>query len=94
MTIPVLSYLMPDVPLYLVRLSPDLTTKARRTRRRFQNKLVKNLRDALSGLGGQHYVRNKWDRIYVQADHPGVVQRIAGVFGVGSVSRVDGACPA
>jgi thiamine biosynthesis protein ThiI len=92
-TIPVLSYLMLDIPLYLVRLSPDLTTKARRTRRRFQNRLVKNLRDALLGLGGQHHVRNKWDRIYVQADHPGAAQRIAGVFGVGSVSRVDARIP-
>lgn len=84
---------MPDLPLYLVRLSPDLTTKARRTRRRFQKRLVQNLRDALSGLGGQYYIRNKWDRIYVQADHPGSAHRIAGVFGVASVSRVDARLP-
>jgi thiamine biosynthesis protein ThiI len=84
---------MSDLPLYLVRLSPDLTTKARRTRRRFQKRLVQNLRDSLSGLGGQHYIRNKWDRIYVQADHPGSARRIAGVFGVASVSRVDARLP-
>ena len=84
---------MSDLPLYLVRLSPDLTTKARRTRRRFQKRLVRNLRDALSGLGGQYYLRNKWDRIYVQADHPDSALLIASVFGVGSVSRVDARLP-
>ena len=36
---------------FLVRLAPELTTKSRRTRRRFQNRLVANIKDALAPLG-------------------------------------------
>jgi tRNA uracil 4-sulfurtransferase len=82
------------LPLYLVRLAPEVTTKSRRTRRRFQDRLVANLDDALAGLGGARAIRNKWDRIHVEAEHPGAAERIAGVFGVSSVSRVDARVPA
>ena len=82
------------VPLYLVRLAPEVTTKSRRTRRRFQDRLVHNLRDALAGLGGGHDIQNLWDRLFIEADHPGAAERIAGVFGVSSVSRVDARVPA
>ena len=80
-------------PLFLVRLSPELTTKARRTRRRFQEKLARNLQDALACLGGQSSVRNKWDRFLIESDHPGAAERIAGVFGISSVSRVEARVP-
>ena len=82
----------PD-PLYLVRLAPEVTTKSRRTRRRFQGRLVKNLDDALAGLGGPHTIRSRWDRILVEAEHPGAAERIGTVFGVSSVSRVDARIP-
>src|SRR5437868_1824144 len=78
---------------FLVRLSPELTTKSRRTRRRFQDQLVKNLRDALNRLGGRFEVRSLWDRLVVEAEHPGALDRIAGVFGVSSVSRIDARVP-
>ena len=78
---------------YLVRLSPELTTKSRRTRRRFQAQLVRNLRDALDALGGRHDVRNLWDRLTVEAEHPAASERIARVFGVSSVSRIDARVP-
>jgi thiamine biosynthesis protein ThiI len=84
----------PAHPLYLVRLAPEVTTKSRRTRRRFQERLVANLGDALASLGGAHSIRNKWDRIHVEAEHPGAAERIADVFGVSSVSRVDARVPA
>ena len=74
---------------HLVRLAPEVTTKSRRTRRRFQDRLTANLENALAGLGGAYHVRNRWDRIHVEAEHPGAAERIAGVFGVSSVSRVD-----
>ena len=80
--------------LYLVRLAPEVTTKSRRTRRRFQDRLVANLDDALAGLGGAHAVRNRWDRIHVEADHAAAAERIALVFGVSSVSHVDARIPA
>ena len=78
---------------YLVRLAPELTTKSRRTRRRFQIQLVRNLRDALGALGGRHDVKNLWDRLTVDAEHPGAGERIARVFGVSSVSRIDARLP-
>ena len=82
------------LPLYLVRLAPEVTTKSRRTRRRFQERLVANLDDALAGLGGARSIRNCWDRIHVEAEHPGAPERIGDVFGVSSVSRVDARVPA
>ena len=81
-------------PLYLVRLAPEVTTKSRRTRRRFQDLLVRNLKDALGGLGGHVRVTNLWDRLFIEVEHPGAALRIAGVFGVSSVSRVDARVPA
>jgi thiamine biosynthesis protein ThiI len=83
----------PALTPYLVRLAPELTTKSRRTRRRFQDRLVHNLRDALRGLGGRHEVRSLWDRLMVEADHPEAGARIARVFGVSSVSRIDARLP-
>ena len=63
----------PPLTSYLVRLAPELTTKSRRTRRRFQIQLVRNLRDALAELGGRHDVKNLWDRLTVDAEHPGAI---------------------
>ncbi len=83
----------PATPLYLVRLSSELTTKARRTRRRFQETLGRNLRDALGCLGGEWTFQNKWDRFLIESDHPGAAARIAGVFGISSVSRVEARVP-
>ncbi len=72
--------------LILIRLSGEITTKSKRTRRRFTERLAGNLRDALAreGLGGE--VESGWDRIYVRteaADAPDVLRR---VFGVRSLS--------
>lgn len=72
--------------LVLVRLSGEITTKSKRTRRRFTGRLTENLRDALTreGLGGE--VEPGWDRIYVRTegnDAPEVLRR---VFGVRSLS--------
>ena len=40
-----------DRQLLLVRVAPEVATKARRTRRRFQRCLTENLRDALRTAG-------------------------------------------
>lgn len=85
---------MADPILYLVRLGPEVTTKSRRTRRRFQHRLVRNLEDAMASLGAGATVLNRWDRIHVETDHPGALARLARVFGVSSVSRVDARLPA
>jgi thiamine biosynthesis protein ThiI len=75
--------------LYLVRIASELATKARGTRRRFTERLVANLRDALriNGIGAR--VTSRWSRILVEADAPGAERTIASVFGVSSVSEVD-----
>ena len=74
---------------FLVRLSPELTTKARRTRRRFQRRLVANLRDALATLDGSSAIESRWSRLLVEADDPLAPACAAAVFGVSSVSVID-----
>lgn len=80
--------------LFLVRVAPEITTKSRRTRRRFQARLVRNLHDALSRAGIAHEVDGRWSRIFVTAGDRGALNRIASVFGVSSVSEVDARVPA
>ena len=72
--------------LVLIRLSGEITTKSRRTRRRFAERLVANLRDALAreGLGGE--VEPGWDRIYVRTRGEGAPEVLRRVFGVRSLS--------
>ncbi|HDI11251.1 MAG TPA: hypothetical protein ENF77_02875, partial [Candidatus Acetothermia bacterium] len=70
----------------LIRLSGEITTKSRRTRRRFTERLVGNLQDALAreGLGGE--VEAGWDRIYVRTEGNGALEVLRRVFGVRSLS--------
>ena len=79
---------MPPHHLYLVRLSGELSTKARATRRRFADRLVGNLRDALARGGLEGRVIGRYDRIYVESDEP-ADSVLARVFGVQSLSRVE-----
>jgi thiamine biosynthesis protein ThiI len=74
---------------FFVRLAPEVTTKSRRTRRRFQAQLVDNIKDALATAGGWHSVDDRWTRIVVDAPDAGAPERVARVFGVSSVSVVD-----
>jgi len=70
----------------LIRLSGEVTTKSKRTRRRFTERLVENLRDALAreGLGGE--VEPHWDRIYIHTEGTGAPEVLRRVFGVRSLS--------
>ena len=81
------------MPLFLVRLAPEIATKARGTRRRFQQRLARNLRDAL-GANPKPRIEDKWSRLFVTTDDPSAGDRIAAVFGVASVSEVDARVPA
>ncbi|HZD04947.1 MAG TPA: THUMP domain-containing protein, partial [Longimicrobiales bacterium] len=74
---------------FMVRLAPEVTTKSRRTRRRFQRRLVANIEDALASGGFEHRVENRWNRIHVQASDREAVERVATVFGVSSLSPVE-----
>ena len=87
----------------LLRLSPDLTIKADRTRRRFLRLLKHNLADALRSHGFDYTIEPGWVRLVVEAQGGGgSVGGFAGVaagesaadvvrrvFGVHSVSLVQ-----
>jgi thiamine biosynthesis protein ThiI len=75
--------------LYLTRISGEIATKARGTRRRFQRSLVHNIRDALESSGITCRVDARWSRILVEAADSSAGRRIASVFGVSSVSQVE-----
>lgn len=77
--------------LLLIRLSGDLGTKARETRRRFVKRLVRNLRDALKSEDADARVVRTHDRIFVETPAGGARDAsavVARVFGVQSVSQV------
>ncbi len=76
--------------MILIRLSGEITTKSRRTRRRFAERLTENLRDTLAreGLGGT--VEPGWDRIYVRTEGNGAPEVLRRVFGVRSLSVAVG----
>ncbi|MGH7699485.1 MAG: tRNA uracil 4-sulfurtransferase ThiI [Gemmatimonadales bacterium] len=80
--------------LFLVRLASEIATKARGTRRRFQQRLVRNIRDALRAAGIEASVEDCWSRLYVETGDRSAGGRVAAVFGVGSVSEVEARIPA
>ncbi len=80
--------------LFLVRVAPEVATKARRTRRRFQQRLVRNMRDALAAADIDSRIDPRWSRILVEASDRSALKRLAAVFGVSSVSQVEARLPA
>lgn len=80
--------------LFMVRLAPEVTTKSRRTRRRFQRRLCRNLEAALDSAGFGHRVESRWTRILVEASDAAALERARSVFGVSSLSPVDARVPA
>lgn len=78
----------------MLRLSGEVSTKSRRTRSRFQKRLVRNLRDALESQGVEARVENAWSRLFVSAADPGALEPLGRVFGISSFSRLEGECPA
>ncbi len=88
---------------YLVRIASEVASKSNRTRRRFHQRLVRNLRDALTCDGAAVKIRDRWSRLYVQVDAPGggasdaaasdrhAMRAAQRVFGISSFSRVDAA---
>lgn len=75
--------------LMLVRFSGDITTKGRATRRRFIQRLGKNLKDALKSEGATSRVARTHDRLLVEVRGEGSLDAAGRVFGVQSVSRVQ-----
>lgn len=69
--------------LVLIRLSAELSTKARGTRRRFMRRLVENIRDALRSTDAHFDVESQWTRVFVRTDASAdgirVLQRVPGI---------------
>lgn len=84
----------PDSTRCLVRLAPEITTKSRRTRKRFQRVLCENIRDALRSLDAPYDVDPRWTRILVESGSPDAPELMADLFGVSSVSPLDACIPA
>jgi thiamine biosynthesis protein ThiI len=74
--------------LLAVRFSGDITTKAAPTRRRFVQRMVRNLKDALKTQGTRGQVTRTHNRLYIELDAAADPLPLARVFGVQSISRV------
>lgn len=75
--------------LVLVRLSGEVSTKARSTRRAFATRLVRNLRDVLAAEGEGGSIERRYDRIFVWLERPEHAEALARVFGLQSLSRAE-----
>ena len=72
--------------LALLRLSGEISTKARETRWRFVSQMLRNVRDALRSEGIAYTLTRRHDRIFVELAEPRGAEVLARVFGVQSVS--------
>lgn len=79
----------PAPRLAVLRLSGELSTKARATRRRFVDQLVLNLRDALASEGVEAEVERAHERIYLRPADARAVELASRVFGVQSISLAE-----
>lgn len=81
--------------LVLLRLSTELATKSKGTRRRFMRKLVENLREALHATGAGYRIDSQWSRIFVKtAASPDALTVLRRIPGLSSYSIVVARCPA
>lgn len=77
----------------LVRLSAELSTKARGTRRRFLKKLVENVRNALATTQARFEVESQWTRLYIRTEAaPEQLEVLKRVAGISSYSLVLAHC--
>jgi thiamine biosynthesis protein ThiI len=74
--------------LYLLRLGGEVTTKSRPVRARFQERLRRNIEEALRAAEVTHRVRNEWSRLFVEADSAAALEPLTRVFGIHSLSAV------
>jgi thiamine biosynthesis protein ThiI len=79
--------------LFIVRVAAEVATKARGTRRRFQQQLGRNLRDALAAAGIEGRVDVRWSHVLVEASDAVALRPLASVFGVSSVSEIEARLP-
>jgi tRNA uracil 4-sulfurtransferase len=80
--------------LFLVRLSAELSTKARGTRRRFTRQLVDNIRDGFTAGGARAHVEDQWTRVFVRTSRPAAAEVLGRIPGISSYSRIEARCRA
>jgi len=78
--------------LAMLRLAGEVTTKSNRTRRRFHRRLVRNLRDALSGAEGEVRIDRRWSRLFVRGPDRSILEPLGRIFGLASYSEIEGVC--
>ena len=79
----------PNPTLALLRLSGEISTKARETRFRFVSQLLRNAGDALRSEGIGYSLSRRHDRIFVELAEARGAAALARVFGVQSVSLAE-----
>ena len=80
---------------FVLRLASELTRKSNKTRRRFQRRLIANLREALTSVSsGSFEIEDRWSRIFVDLEEPTASKVFRRVFGIHSYSPVDDTIPA
>ena len=75
--------------LFILRHSGDFYTKARKTRLRFQQRLAKNVEDALTSHGIPHRLEKTWSRFYLETPELRATEVLTRVFGLQSVSLAE-----
>jgi thiamine biosynthesis protein ThiI len=80
---------VPEARIAVLRLSGELSTKARATRRRFLTELVKNLRDALASEGIEAQVERAHERLYLAPADARALDAASRVFGIQSLSLAE-----
>jgi len=79
---------MPD-QLLILRHSGDFYTKSRKTRVHFQNRLLKNIRDALTANGIPYRLERTWSRSYLETPDARAAEVLSRIFGLQSVSVAE-----
>jgi thiamine biosynthesis protein ThiI len=72
--------------MWLIRLSSDLTTKASNTRKRFQARLKRNIKDSLKVHEIEFTLSTNWSRFYIESDDPRVPELLKHIFAIHSFS--------
>ena len=75
--------------LILIRLSGEISTKAKGTRARFTKRLVNNIQAALERHSIEHSIKREWSRLFVKTEDEGAIEVLQRVFGIRSISVAE-----
>ena len=75
--------------LFVLGYSGELSVKAKGTRNRFCERLVKNLAEGLRDAGIRFELERTWSRLYLRSPEPAAGDLAARIFGVRSVAPAE-----